>query len=431
MKTAYLTLADLFAVFKKRFVSILLVTLLCFAAGFGLGTLLPPRYGATATFYVRNMQSEALLESYGLTSSQLAVVQTMAKEYAEVAQGSDAFLERVIERHDLPQTKEALRGMITTATESTRFTVTVTSKNPAVVDAVIKAIEAELPDFIQEIAWPNLSVDFTVVTLFRAAAPAARTTPHPAVFGGVLAAAGLLLTYLLHLLRFLFANRLADVDEISRALPSVPVIGIIPEIKPPLDGTEVFYALRERLPRAAGGACTVAVTSPTVGEGKSYVASELAHSLAVAGKNVLLIDADLRRGGKDAFFRPDRYPGLSEYLSGKELRPEALVSTTGQSGLSILPAGPIPVPPCDYPISERIAALLQAFEKQYDYILVDFPAVTLAAEAIACTADFAATLLVVAPRKCGARELRTSAKLLGEAGGNLVGLVANIAPKNI
>ncbi len=431
MKTEYLTLSDLWIILKKRIVPILLAALLCAVLGFAVRALLPTKYSATATFYVRNLQSEQFLQVNGLTSSQLAAVQTLAKEYAAMATEGDAFLDRMIEKHALPLKREALRNMLTAAPDDTAFTVTATAVDAAVADTVIAAVEAELPGFIQETAWPQLSDDFTVVVLLRAAAPAARSTATPLTWCAFGALVGALLAYLFFIFYFLFSNRLTDPAEIERVLPQMPMLGVIPEIKPPADAAEPFYALRERLPRAEGkGAVTLAVTSAQAGEGKSYVLAGLARSLAVAGKRVLVIDADLRRGGKEAFFLPEAEPGLSEYLADPKKDTKKLVHKTGHAGLSLLPVGLVPLSPCDYPLSDRIAALLAAYAAEYDYILTDFPAVTHAADMTACAADFAGTLMIAAPGRCGAQELRTAVATLTAAGGTVLGVVANIPPKD-
>ena len=194
MKTEYLTLSDLVAIFKKRIVPILLAALILGVCGFALRALLPERYSATATFYVRNLQSEAFLGANGLTSSQLASVQTLAKDYATLAEESDALYDRMIKNHGLTQSRDQLRDMLRAETDSTVFTVTATARDKQAADAVIAAVEEELPALIAEVAWPNLSFD--VVVLLREAAPAARSSAHR--FCGrqwVLSAAWCSLTY--------------------------------------------------------------------------------------------------------------------------------------------------------------------------------------------------------------------------------------------
>lgn len=432
MKNERLTISDLILIFKKRIVSILLALLIFALGGFGVSMLLVPKYSATATFFVRNMQSEQLLLDYGLTSSQLAVVQNLAKEYATLAGESDEFKARLSDRHALGLTAEQLDGMISATCESATVQITATAPDAATADAVIAAVTAEFPSFVQEYAWPNLDTDFTVVTLLRAAAPAARATWHPVWWGLIGGGLGLLLSYLYFILAFLFSDRLVDAEEMERVLPRGLLLGTLPEILPPLDAGEAFFALRERLPRAqkAKGPCTVAVTSPEPQEGKSYVAAGLARSLAAAGKHVLLVDADLRRDARNDFYLPEVEKGLCHFLKDAAQAPQELVCPSSFQGVFVLPAGHMTLSPCDVPFSERVAALLAALAPSYDYIFVDFPALSQSPEAVASVADFSATLLVSAAGKSRASHLRAACKAIAEANGKLFGVIANHPPKS-
>ena len=431
MKNESLTISDLAMIFKKRLVPLLLALLIFALGGFGIRLLLPPKYSANATFFVRNMQSEQLLLDYGLTSSQLAVVQSLAKEYAALVCESDALHARVIEKHALELTPAALRQMLSATSESATVKITVTAHSTAVADTVMAAVAAEFPTFVQEYVWPNLEADFTVVAPLRAPTPAARATWHPVWWGLLGGAVGLVLTYLYFLLAFLFCDRIFDAQEMARVLPDGLLLGILPEIQPPLDEGEAFFAVRERLPRVERdkGACTLAVTSAEPQEGKSYVAAGLARSLAVAGKRVLLIDGDLRRDARSDFYMPEAEKGLCNLLAGEAIAPAELVCKTKVKDVFLLPAGQMTLSPCDVPFAERVAAVLTALAPAYDYILVDFPALSQSPEAVASVADFTATLLVSAPGKSRASRLRAACLEITKAKGKLFGVIANHPPK--
>ncbi|MBE6580357.1 MAG: hypothetical protein E7650_01945 [Ruminococcaceae bacterium] len=432
MKNERLTISDLILIFKKRIVPILLAMLIFALGGFGIRTVLAPKYSATATFFVRNMQSEQLLLDYGLTSSQLAVVQSLAKEYAALACESDEFKTRVLTRHALDLTAEQLGDMIGATSQSATVKITATARDAATADAVIAAITAEFPLFVQEYAWPNLDADFTVVTLLRAAPPAARASWHPVWWGLVGGGLGLLLSYLYFILAFLFSDRICDAEEMARVLPEGLLLGTLPEISPPLDEGEAFFAVRERLPRVTKqtGACTLAVTSAEPREGKSFVAVGLARSLAVAGKRVLLIDADLRRDARSDFYLPEVERGLCHLLTDATLSPEGLVCASPVKGVSVLPAGHMTLSPCDVPFSERLCDVVASLAPSYDYIFVDFPALSQSPEAVASMADLAAVLLVSALGKTRASRLRAARGTVAEANGKLLGVIANHPPKS-
>ena len=119
--------------------------------------------------------------------------------------------------------------------------------------------------------------------------------------------------------------RLASRDDIAAAL-GLPVLGTAPRINRlkalsavdalPPSFQEAVRAIRTRilLSPIAGAARALAVTSTNAGEGKTVIASNLAASMAMAGRRVLLVDADLRRPQLHQMFKIPKSPGLSDLL---------------------------------------------------------------------------------------------------------------------
>lgn len=426
MKTEYVTAGDLAAVLKKRFLWILIIVLAVALIALTVGLLLPDRYAATTTFYVRNLQSEKYLEASGLTSSQLAAQQIMAKEYAALVTGSDELLDRMIKVHELTLPREAVREMLSATADSVMIRVSATARDAASADSVIAALQAEFPTFIQQTAWPNLDVDFLCVILLQESTGAVSVNTHPLILSAIGAAAAFVLSYLWFFLVFLFGNRLHDAEEVSRALPDVRVLGQIPLMASDADAAEHFYALRERLDRADKA---ILFTSAERGTGKSFLLWHLASSLATAGKRVLVIDADLRAFEKNARFMPESEHGFSDFLAGEIRDPARLVKPTEQKNLFVLPIGQLPVSPADHPLGERVEALLRVLTKQYDVVLVDSPAIHTAPDASLLAPLFDGVVLVAATRQCGARQLRAAVREIENAKGVLCGIVLNVLPK--
>ncbi len=426
MKTEYITAGDFAAVLKKRFLWILIIVLVAALIGFSVGLLLPDSYSATATFYVRNLQSEKFLEANGLTSSQLAVVQTMAKEYAFLVTGSDALLDRMIKNHELTLPREAVRDMMNATSDSVMIKVSATARDAASANAVIAALEAEFPAFIQETAWPNLSVDFTCVILLQEAGEAELVGVHPLWLTVASAAAAFLLAYFYFLISFLFGNRLHDREEVARVFPEVRVLGYIPLVASEADAAEHFYALRERL---AYTNKTWLFTSAGARVGKSFLLWHLAKSFATAGKRVLVVDADLRAFEKIANFLPESEHGFTDLLAGAKKDPAELVKKTECNNLFVLPIGQLPVSPADHPFGERVKTMLDRLSGAYDVIFVDSPAIHTAPDATLLSPLFDGVVLVAAMKQCGARELRAAVHEITNAKGTLGGIVLNDLPK--
>ena len=162
---------------------------------------------------------------------------------------------------------------------------------------------------------------------------------------------------------------------------------------------EQFKILRTNLlfPESGKTPRSVMVTSTVPGEGKSFVAANLAVSVARhVNWNVLLIDCDLRRPSIDKQFGYKNVDGLSDYLVNKTAL-ESLLLKTGIDNLTILPAGKLPDNPSELLSSERMAALLEEVAARYHdrLIILDSPPPKLTAESVALARYVDGILVVV------------------------------------
>ena len=140
--------------------------------------------------------------------------------------------------------------------------------------------------------------------------------------------------------------------------------------------SNLLYPVKGNPPRS------VMVTSPLPGEGKSFVASNLAISVALnINRHVLLVDCDLRRPSIHSRFGFDDVPGLSEYLSNGTSLSDLLIRTSVDK-LTILPSGRPPDNPSELLSSERMSELLAEATERYPdrLIILDSPPPTMTAE---------------------------------------------------
>jgi chain length determinant protein tyrosine kinase EpsG len=141
--------------------------------------------------------------------------------------------------------------------------------------------------------------------------------------------------------------------------------------------TEELRALRTQLlirwyQRPSVDNHMLAVVSPGSGDGRSYVAANLAVLFAQLGERTLLIDADLRTPRQHKIFHvPDRV-GLSSVLAGRA-RADAAVAIPGLSNLMLLPAGAPPPNPLELLSRPVLPALLKEYANDFDVILLDTP----------------------------------------------------------
>ena len=162
---------------------------------------------------------------------------------------------------------------------------------------------------------------------------------------------------------------------------------------------EIFKILRTNIlfPKKGRPPRTIMVTSAIPGDGKSFVAANLAISIAQdIDRYVLLVDCDLRRPGVHRQFGFGDVPGLSDYLASGAAISDLLL-TTSLNKLSILPAGQKPPNPAELLSSERMKELLTELTNRYRdrLIILDSPPPKLTAEANFLARQVDGILLVV------------------------------------
>ena len=118
---------------------------------------------------------------------------------------------------------------------------------------------------------------------------------------------------------------------------------------------------------------TLAVMSPGEGEGRSFLAANLAIVFSQLGERTLLVDADLRVPCQDKLFKVNNKAGLSTLLAGRT-GTEAIARISLLSGLYVLPAGPVPPNPQELLGRPGFAELLQSLARDFDIIIFDTPA---------------------------------------------------------
>ena len=162
---------------------------------------------------------------------------------------------------------------------------------------------------------------------------------------------------------------------------------------------ELFKVLRTNLLFPASGNLPrkILITSPLPGDGKSFVTSNLAISIAQGVEEyVLLIDCDVRRPKIHKYFGFGQVVGLSEHLSvGTELSKTLLKTPIPK--LTVLPAGQPPENPTELLSSKRMKALLNEVATRYDdrFIIIDSPPPSMAAETTAIVNFVDGVILIV------------------------------------
>jgi len=189
-----------------------------------------------------------------------------------------------------------------------------------------------------------------------------------------------------------------------------------------LRGVRTQLLIRWYNPEA--GRRTLAVASPCAREGRSFVAANLAVVFSQLGQRTLLIDADFRAPRQQGIFNiADRF-GLSSALSGRaDLSAASPVS--GLTGLSVLPAGPIPPNPLELLSRGSFAALLARAQAEYDVIIIDTPAATEYADAQSIAYRAGDVMLVSRKDETRLADTERTVRDISDASARIVGTLMN------
>lgn len=168
----------------------------------------------------------------------------------------------------------------------------------------------------------------------------------------------------------------------------------------------------------------LAVVSAGSGEGRSYIAANLAIVFSQLGERTLLIDADMRSPGQHKLFNLGKRAGLSDMLVGRS-GAEAVVGIAALPNLSVLPAGAIPPNPQELLGRQSFSKLLQAPGEDFDVIIIDTPPASACADAHTVAVRAGAALIVARQDKTSMPQLAKFTHGLREFGVTLVGSVLN------
>ena len=171
----------------------------------------------------------------------------------------------------------------------------------------------------------------------------------------------------------------------------------------------------------------LAVMSPGKGEGRSFIAANLAIVFSQLGERTLLVDADLRVPCQEKLFKVGNKAGLSTLLAGRT-GTEAIARISLLPGLYILPAGPVPPNPQELLGRPGFAELMQSLARDFDIIIFDTPASSRYAEAQMIAAGAGSALLLACKNRSSVRDVASLAHNLDHTGVKLVGAVLNTLP---
>jgi capsular exopolysaccharide synthesis family protein len=236
-------------------------------------------------------------------------------------------------------------------------------------------------------------------------------------------------------------RRLRDPDELGDAA-GLPLLSAIPKrlftsrgLKDDVD--ESFVTLRSALTyfNVDRPICSVLLTSPGKEDGKTTVATNLARALARSGKDVILIDADMRRPAVAERLGIPAQAGLAEVLIGALPVDRAMweeparLSNGGGGRLRVLPVGPVPPNPSELLGSQRMKDLLSELGESCDMVLIDSTPLLSVSDSMPLLGSVSGVVLVGRVNRTSREAIARLRFVVDTAGGHALGVVATGAKR--
>lgn len=208
-------------------------------------------------------------------------------------------------------------------------------------------------------------------------------------------AIGVIIGVVILFLKYLTFNEINLLDDLNKLLPEkATTLGGIPLVKndmqysqllaldfPKSQLAEAFRNIRTNLNYISSSYQTIAITSSISGEGKTFVALNLAGIIAMSGKKTIVIDLDLRKPKIHLGFNVSNDKGMSGLIINQYPISECVQKSSIET-LDFITAGPIPPNPSELIISDSFREKLEELKLIYDVIIIDNPPVGLVSDGI-------------------------------------------------
>jgi succinoglycan biosynthesis transport protein ExoP len=277
--------------------------------------------------------------------------------------------------------------------------------------------------------------DNNVSSVDQAVAPSLPSSPNLILNMLLALLAGVGIAALLVFLREQTDDTVRHPDDIERKL-GLHLLGVVPKVdgevvqrldQPKSDLSEAYSALRTAVMHSStrGTPRTILVTSTQASEGKSTTSYALAKGLSSLGRNVLLIDADLRKPSLHRLFGEKASAEGFSSLLARQSEIDSVVKSRkeGAGQLSHMTAGPIPPSPTDLLGSGRMAELLTALSDRFDCIIIDGPPVLGLADSPIIAAEAEATVFVIEAGRSHRGASKLALRRLRAANAHMLGAV--------
>lgn len=426
-------LSDYLRILRKRWLIIVIVTLVGLASAATATLLTTPRYEASTQVFVFVPTTGTV----GELAQGGSFAQNQVRSYAE-AVSTPRVLDAVVRNLSLDETAEDLAETVTAEAplNTVNIRISVTRESPSEAAEIANETTSSFRAVIADITGGQVSVS----VLREATVPDSPVSPNTQLNLALGLLVGLAVGIGLAVLREVLDTRIRGQRDVE-AITTAPVIGGIsydPDaVKRPLivhddphsPRAEAFRALRTNLQflDIEPGARSFVVTSSVPAEGKSTTSANLAIAIADSGARVLLVDADLRRPKLAEYLGLEGAVGLSDVLINRVGLHDVL-QVWGRNRMTVLPAGSVPPNPSELLGSRAMGDLLHALERDFDVVIIDMPPLLPVTDAALVSKMTKGALVVAAAGRTDRAELKGAFAALENVGARVSGVILTMLP---
>lgn len=396
------------------------------------------QYESTALMFVSNTQAG--------TSEALAVTQLTVSRitsYADLATTPE-LAARVIDEQDMTDIDAdelASHVKAEPVPETVILRVSFTDPDPREAQRLAQAYAEALVEMITELETPVANPDASPIKasiVGAAGFPDEPTSPRPVRNLALGLLLGIVGAAALTVLRELLDTTIKSPEDLAKQTDA-PLLGTIPldkrqipinELDLGAPTTEAYRVLRTNIQFVGIDQPTkvFVITSPLPGDGKTVTSVNLAMSLALAGRRVLLVEADLRRPRASKTLGLDRSVGFTSALLGMVPLNDA-VQIHAETGLHVLASGPLPPNPAELLQTQAMARLVQTIRAQYDVVILDAPPVLPVTDAALLSSLADGAIVIVRHGTTRGETLSQCMKSLVAVEAECAGVVINGVPR--
>jgi len=225
--------------------------------------------------------------------------------------------------------------------------------------------------------------------------PESPVSPNRKLIYGAFFFFGLMLGIVIIILKYLTFNEINNIEELKKLLPErVSILGSVPNMKKAMEFSqlvvndspksmiaEAMRSIRANMGFINKDGKTIAISSSVSGEGKTFVALNLAGIIAMSGKKTIILDLDLRKPKIHLGFNVPNINGISNLII-KRVNLSECIQKSEISHLDFITAGPVPPNPSELILGNSFQEILEELKLLYDVIVIDNPPVGLVSDGI-------------------------------------------------